>query len=124
MYRLIDQDSGAFSYWVIKEATKEELGPLFGQAPGNGPPGFVLESLPWQAQQFVIQHELYHFVDRGYKKGPIGTLLMELRANLFGAVQFPWGFAIVVFLSFTPTRLKYYAKKFWGGFLNTFWGKS
>jgi hypothetical protein len=86
---------------------KDELAPLFGLAEKSGERIFVRNDLPKWAQMAVLVHEVYHVHDKS-----TNILWRELKAI---AAQFFMplvGSLIVVILSLSPKRLKFYWNRY------------
>jgi hypothetical protein len=90
----------------VAYASKEELHPRFGYAVLEIQLAYVRRDLPGCVREFVREHELYHLGDKSR-----WWLWREIRANAAGALKHPLGFALCLFLSLTPSRLRYYAER-------------
>jgi hypothetical protein len=84
--------------------SKEELYPLFGKAIPQAQVAYVRKDLPHRLKEFVKEHELYHLGDKA-----ACWYWREIKANTFGALKHPLGFALCLLLSLTLSRLRYYA---------------
>jgi hypothetical protein len=100
---------------TITYVSEKELGePLFGICYDSGLIKINSE-LPKVVQEFVLEHELYHFNDMknwAGKTGMANFLRKEFLANFSAALKHPNGFILTMLLSLSPRRLSFYWKRF------------
>jgi hypothetical protein len=88
----------------VSYTSKEELHPRFGYAVPKTQVAYVRKDLPNCVKKFVREHELYHLRDKARS-----WFWREIKANALGALKHPLGFTLCLFLSLSPSRLRYYA---------------
>jgi hypothetical protein len=89
---------------TITYLPKEDLDPLFGLQRQDQV--YIRDDLPKWAQMAVLVHEVYHVHDRS-----TNTLWCELKAIAAQFFMSLIGSLIVVILSLSPKRLKFYWNK-------------
>jgi hypothetical protein len=89
--------------------TREDLYPRFGLALPDKQQVYVREDLPGCVKRFVINHELYHLVDKAQ-----WWVLREVKATVHATMRHPIGFIACVLMSLAPYRLKYYGQRILG----------
>lgn len=97
---------------------REELYPFFGMAVGGVGQeecyAVVREDLFSPVRRFVIQHELYHLVDKHTWWGALGR---ELRASVVPGLRDPIGLLACVIATFLSWgRIKLYLDRLWKGY--------
>ena len=99
----------------ISYVPKSRIYPAFGSAYETPPRILIREDLPLCLRDFVLEHEKCHITDwqRLEKEGKeYNWIIGEMRAGFFGAIKHPFGFLLSVIMSFSPSRLKFYFKRF------------
>ena len=86
--------------------SKEELHPRFGYAVPKTQTAYVRKDLPNCVKKFVREHELYHLKDEAR-----WWFWREIKANTVSGLKHPLGFTFCLFLSLSPSRLRYYAER-------------
>lgn len=66
---------------------------------------YIRAGLPKRVEKFVINHEIYHIVDRWQWWGWVGR---ELRANFICGIKDPLGLTLTIIYSINKERLKAY----------------
>jgi len=92
---------------TLKFVPKEDLFPAFGKAFKKDNLIQVRTDLPKFVQAFVILHEYFHLLDERKM-----WVVRELKANLYAFFFPPIGGLICIFMSLSPTRLKFYVNRF------------
>ena len=87
---------------MITYVNKEKLYPSFGVCYADGRIE-VRNDLPNIVIKFVVQHEIYHRTDKAKN-----WIWREIKANVYAFTQHPIGGLYTVFLSLSPSRLKFY----------------
>ena len=92
---------------TLKFVPKEDLFPGFGKAFKSDRLILVRNDLPKIIQAFIILHEYFHLLDDRKM-----WIVRELKANLYAFFSPPIGGLVCIFMSLSPTRLKFYINRF------------
>ncbi len=85
----------------IKFVSKDELAPRFGY--WQKEEIRIREDLPKCVKSFIAAHEVYHGIDKpGY------WLWREIKASTMPLI----GLLVLIVLSLSPSRIKYYIRRF------------
>ncbi len=99
----------------INYVPKTKIYPAFGEAWEKTQTINIRKDLPKAVQKFLIEHEKFHLKDWAHlnkNKKEYNWIIGELKAGFYGAIKHPFGFLICFLMSLSPSRLKFYWKRF------------
>ena len=83
------------------------LYPAFGSSNIKKKTIYIRKDLPFIVREFVKEHELYHLKDKSKT-----ILWREIKASVYAGIKHPIGFFLCVIMSLSPSRLRFYYKRF------------